>query len=303
MTKIIQKFINYVNNNHLGDINTNTSFKNLTTLKIGGHIACLYLPKSLDDLVVAYRYLLQNKIPYLVIGKGSNILASDRDFMMVVISLKKLTKIIKLTTNLFLVESGISCFKLANFMVNNGYKVEFLSVIPGSLGGAIYMNAGAYQEEIANIIKEVTYLDESGKLITLFNHDLNFSYRYSIFKEKKGLIVSALIRVDLSNEPHLLKENVLKMWEIKKQTQPLKMLSAGSTFKNGKDYKAWELIADVGYRGYQYNDALVSKMHTNYLINKGKASFLDMITLIKMIQKDVKEKYKIDLECEWEIID
>lgn len=300
----IESFINYVNNNYLGDIFTNQTFKNLTTLKIGGEIACLYRPKNLDDLILSFKYIIENKIPYFVIGNGSNILASDHNFKMIVISLKNLSKITKIKNNLFLVEAGISDNNLSLYLAKLGYtKCEFLSIIPGTLGGAIYMNAGAYNMEIKDIIKEVTYISGDGKLITKTKDELEFSYRSSIFKNEKAIIVSALIEVEEANIKSYPKEKIATLRSIKKDIQPINLLSAGSTFKNGTNYEAWKVVDNLGYRGYSINDAMVSTLHTNYIVNSGNATYQDMIELITKIKIDAKEKYNIDLECEWEILD
>ena len=184
----IEKFIEYVNNNFLGEIHTHISFKDLTTLKIGGQIACLYSPKTLDDLLIGFRYLIENKIAYFIIGNGSNVLAADKDFEMVVISLKKLSKVTKITNNKFIVQADMNDSKLAMSLAKQGYtKIEFLSVIPGTLGGAIYMNASAYGVQMKDIVKEVTYLTEQGTIQTYKEEELDFSYRHSKFQDLKGI--------------------------------------------------------------------------------------------------------------------
>lgn len=299
----INKFINYIKDNYLGDIFTNYSFKDLTTLKIGGHIACLYKPFTLDDLYIAYRYIVEENIPYYIIGNGSNILASDSSFDMVVITLKELNKITKISNNKFMVGSGTLTNKFAFELAKQGYtKQEFLCVIPGTIGGAIYMNAGAYNNSMEDIVYDVTYLTEKGKLITINKDELNFKYRSSIFKEMKGIIVCATIELNNAFIKEMPLEKIATYKKNKKETQPINVLSAGSTFKNAKDKKAWEILELLGYRGYEYNNVMVSSHHTNYIINKGNATFNDMIELINKIKEDAKEKLNIILECEWEIV-
>ena len=299
----INKFINYIKDNYLGDIFTNYSFKDLTTLKIGGHIACLYKPFTLDDLYIAYRYIVEENIPYYIIGNGSNILASDSSFDMVVITLKELNKITKISNNKFMVGSGTLTNKFAFELAKQGYtKQEFLCVIPGTIGGAIYMNAGAYNNSMEDIVYDVTYLTEKGKLITINKDELNFKYRSSIFKEMKGIIVCATIELNNAFIKEMPLEKIATYKKNKKETQPINVLSAGSTFKNAKDKKAWEILDLLGYRGYEYNNVMVSSHHTNYIINKGNATFNDMIELINKIKEDAKEKLNIILECEWEIV-
>ncbi len=300
----IDQFIKYVDENYLGGIKTNLAFKDVTTLKIGGQIGCLYFPKNLDDLITSFRYLIKNQIKYFVIGSGSNILAADKKFEMVVISLKNLNKIIKLTTDKFWVEAGIKDNKLAIELAKEGYtKMEFLSIIPGTIGGAIYMNAGAYDAEMQDIIQEVIYLDEKGFLQFYKKEEAEFAYRKSIFQKRKGIIVGAIIQVEKANIQGLPLEKIATLKKKKKENQPLNLLSAGSTFKNGKSYEAWKIIDELGYRGYQLKGAMVSKSHTNFLINTGNATYIDMTQLIAKIKLDAFQKYKINLECEWEILD
>lgn len=301
--KEITDFINYVNNNYLGEIKTNLSFKDITTLKIGGQIACYYLPKTLDDLVLSYKFLKKKQIPYLVIGNGSNILASDKYFEMVVINLKKLKQITQIDQGKFLVEAGINNNRLALYLAKQGYtRGEFLSVIPGTFGGAIYMNAGAYQTEIKDILKEVTYITSDGQLVTKVVDELAFSYRHSHFQDIKGIIVNALIEVELAKIKTFPLEKIYTLRKTKKNTQPLNLSSAGSTFKNPLSYEAWQIIDNLGYRGFKIHDAMVSMKHSNYLVNMGNATYEDMMSLINLIKTDAKNQYNIELECEWEIL-
>lgn len=299
----VNDFIKYIKDNYLGDVFTNYSFKDLTTLKIGGQIACLYKPYTLDDLFVAYRYIIEENIPYYIIGNGSNILASDKAFNIVVISLKELNKITRITNNKFIVGSGVLTNKLAFELAKQGYtKQEFLSVIPGTIGGAIYMNAGAYNSSMEDIVYDVTYLTEKGKLITLSKKELDFEYRSSIFKKLKGIIVSVTIELDKALVKNAPLEKIATYKRNKKETQPINVLSAGSTFKNINDLKAWQIVDKLGYRGYIYNGVMVSTNHSNYIINNGNATYNDMITLLNIIKKEAKEKLNVELECEWEII-
>ena len=300
----IKKFINYIKDNYLGDIFTNYSFKDLTTLKIGGHIACLYKPFTLDDLYIAYRYIIEENIPYYIIGNGSNILANDKNFDMVVITLKELNKITKISNNKFIVGSGTLTSKFAFELAKQGYtKQEFLCVIPGTIGGAIYMNAGAYDNFMEDILCDVTYLTEKGKIITINKDEMDFKYRSSIFKEMKGIIVCATIELNKAFINEIPLEKIATYKKNKKNTQPINVLSAGSTFKNKENIKAWEILDKLGYRGYEYKTVMVSNHHTNFIINKGNASYKDMIEFLDIIKKDALNKLNIELECEWEIID
>lgn len=302
--KNIENFIKYVKDNYLGDVFTNLSFKDVTTLKIGGQIECLYRPLSLDDLILGYQYICMHNIKYFVIGNGSNILASDKDYDGVVISVKELNKLIKISDNKFIAYSGIPSAKLAFELAKLGYTgSEFLSVIPGTIGGAIYMNSGAYGKEAKDIVEEVMFLNESGKIDIIKYDEIDFSYRKSVFQNMKGIIISALINVKYSNIQNLGFEKIATYKKNKKTTQPINLLSAGSTFKNPVKMPSWKIIDSLGYRGYIRNDVMVSNEHTNYLVNIKSATFDDMMYLINKIKKEAKETFGVDLECEWDIIE
>jgi len=301
---MIKKFINYVNTNHLGKINENLSFKQLTTLKIGGHILCTYYPKDLDSLYNSMKYLKENNIPYFVLGKGSNILASDQTFTKVVIKLDDLSKVTQISNDKFLVEAGVVGSKLSIEMAKAGYtKMEFLSTIPGTIGGLIYMNAGAYGKEMANIIEEVTYIDQDCKIKTKKKDELAFGYRSSFFQKKDTIIVSAVIQLVKVQNLGLPLELIQTYKQKRREQQPINQNTAGSTFKNFEHVKAWELIDLLGLKGYKINDAAVSNRHANFLVNQKNARYTDMIQLITFIKEKVKKTYHLDLECEWVIVE
>lgn len=301
---MIKKFIEYVNINHLGKINESLSFKNLTTLKIGGNILCTYYPKNLDSLYHSMKYLKENHIPYFVLGKGSNILASDKTCTKVVIQLDELSKVTQISSEKFLVEAGVIGSKFSFEMAKAGYtKMEFLSTIPGTIGGQIYMNAGAYGKEMADIIEEVTYIDKDGRLKTKKKEELEFGYRSSIFQKTDSIIVSAIFKLVKVQNANLPLELIRTYKQTRREQQPINQNTAGSTFQNFEHIKAWELIDLLGLRGLNINDAAVSNKHANFLVNQKNAKYEDMIELIKVIQEKVKKAYNLDLVCEWVIVE
>lgn len=300
-----QKFKDYVYKYDLGACLENMSFKNLTTLVIGGTCRIFYMPADLDTLMTAYHYILANQLPYLVIGNGSNMLVNDRAISVIVISLKNLNEVTKIDEVTYRVAAGIKAPVLAGRMAEAGLtNGEFMSVIPGTIGGLTYMNAGAYKKCMADIITSITYLDDKGSLKTIENVDnlLHFSYRHSIFKEIPGIIVYVTIKLEKAkhiDDPH---NKIKKYLQTKKETQPLTRGNAGSTFKNSENGSTWKIIDQLGYRGYRIGGAKVSEKHANFLINDDEATFEEMELLINKIQQSAKEKLNIDLECEWEII-
>ena len=168
--------------------------------------------------------------------------------------------------------------------------MEFLATIPGTIGGLVFMNAGAYGQEIKDIVQEVTFLDELGNLITKNISELNMQYRSSIFKEKKTIITQVMLKLNKLSNNLLPLEKIKTYKQLRKNTE------------NPKGMKAWELIENMGFKGYQINGAMVSYKHANFLINYHNARYIDMIKLIKEIQEKAKNDYDISLVCEWVIV-
>lgn len=292
------KYINFINKNKLGKINTKQSFSNLTTLKIGGDIALLYYPDSIEHFIIFYNFYKQYKdYPLFIIGNGSNILASSKRYEGIVVSFKKIKYKYsyvsyddKVVVN---ISSGVLLMDIINYFkkINIG-GLEKLAYIPGTIGGIVKMNAGAYNDEISNYIKTVTVLDD-GVIKTIDN--INYSYRSSLIK---GIILEVELILQKKNKDEIDK-CIKKIKESRISKQPILQNNAGSTFKNPENYKAWQLIDELGLRGYSINNAIISNMHTNFLINKGNCKSDEMIDLINYIKEKVDKKYNIKLECEW----
>lgn len=291
-------FINYAQTYHLGDISLNQSFKNLTTLRIGGNIKCVFYPYSRDCLREAYRYIIDNKIPYFVIGGGSNILASDEEYEGIVISMKKLRSFYWIDEESIYLEAGVYASAIARYISEKGVEgAEFMSVIPGMIGGLIYMNAGAYKREIKDCLISADYLDEKGDFVRI--EDCKFGYRDSIFRHIPSIILGGTFKFKKTDNQEEIKRKLELYYQIKRNHQPIDKRSAGSTFHNHQDIKAWEIIDRLGLRGFQIGGAKVSEKHANFLINEGNATFEDMMALIDKIKTEAKIKLNIDLNCEW----
>lgn len=305
----IQNFKKYVQKLELGEIIDNVSFKNLTSIHVGGVCELLYKPLDLESLTISLKYLKENSIPYFTIGKGTNLLVNDRYFEMVLISLEKFNHYYILEENknemYIYVEAGVSASIISKYLINLGLSGgEFLSVIPGSIGGLTYMNAGAYKKSISELVYSITYFDEKGLLQTVLNKNDNFafSYRKSGFYKTGKVIYSVILKVSKDVGEECPQDKVRRYLTIKRESQPLKTYNAGSTFKNHSDCFTWQIIDKLGYRGYKLGGAMVSTKHANFIINYDNASFLDVIALIKMIEYDAQTKLNINLECEWEIL-
>lgn len=263
----------------------------------------MYFPKDIYSLRKVYKYILDNKIDYFVIGNGTNLIINDRYFDQVFINLKDLNNTYFLNNNNVLVLSGKSLPTFSLEVAKRKYtKAEFLSVIPGSIGGAIYMNAGAFNQEISDIIESVLILDEEGKLCLISKEDCLFNYRTSIFKERGTIILGGIFKLKKVSSKEETINKIRFYRSSKKDVQPLNVKSAGSTFKNTNNIKAWEIIDNLGYRGKTKGGAKVNEKHTNFLVNHNHASFNDIYELMNEITSKAKEVYDINLECEWEIL-
>ena len=279
--------------NH-GDYRTDLSFKELTTIKMGGKIEHFVMPYNVDELIEIYNYAKENNIDYKVLGNGSNLIVGDKPYDGIVISLKHFDDY-KIVGNELYVQAGVLATYLAQILAKEGLSgFEFASGIPGTVGGLIYMNAGAYKKETKDIIEEVYVIDD-GQKKTIKVSDIDFKYRYSSFqRNNKQIIVGAKLRFEKGDKNAIL-ELMEDRFKRRRKTQPLDKFSAGSCFRNGDDYFVWKLIDEVGLRGYKVNDIEVSPIHSNFIINNGNGSANDFNEMTNLIMTKVKEKYNIDL--------
>ena len=282
-----------------GDYSSDKSFKQLTTIKMGGEIAHYVEPYGVDDLKEIIKFLRENLIDFKVLGNGSNLICGSDRYEGVVISLKHFDNYEIQNTSVY-VEAGLLAPYLANKLANEGLSgLEFASGIPGTIGGLIYMNAGAYKKEMSDVIKKVIVL-KNDEVVTMEKDELKFAYRYSIFKEHPHwLIVAAYLEMkekDIEEIKSLMKERL----ERRKETQPLDKASAGSCFRNPNNDFAWKLIDSIDYRGYKKNDIEVSSKHSNFIINVNNGSGEDYLEVARDIQNKVKEKYGVKLIMEVE---
>ena len=277
-----------------GDYRTDLSFKELTTIKMGGKIEHFVQPYNVDELINIYNYLKENKIPYKVIGNGSNLVCGQKTYDGVVISLKHFDDY-SINGNELYVDAGVLAPYLAQILAREGLSgFEFASGIPGTIGGLIFMNAGAYKKETKDIIKDVVILDDGAKKIVPIK-DIKFGYRSSSFQnDPKVIIIGATFKLSKSNKDTII-DLMEDRFKRRRKTQPLDKFSAGSCFRNGDDYFVWELIDKIGYRGYKLNDIEVSEKHPNFIINNGNGTADDFINVLNDIETKIKDKFDIDL--------
>lgn len=287
---------------NLGKIEKDISLSTLTTYKTGGIAKLVVYPNNINNLKQLLKLIHKHNIKYFILGKGSNTLFSDKEFNGVIIKLDKLNNFEIKETEIY-VESGMILSKLVQASVKNELTgLEFAIGIPGTIGGAIYMNAGAYGNNMSNIVKSVIVLDEKLQIEEIPLEKLKFDYRYSIFQANKNLIcVAANIKLEHGNHDEIdskIKENLLK----RKNSQPLEYPSAGSVFRNPEGNYAGKIIEELGLKGKNIGGAEISTKHANFIINKNNASSSDILNLIKLVQKEVKDKYKIDLKLEQQLV-
>ncbi|SHE48831.1 UDP-N-acetylmuramate dehydrogenase [Marinitoga hydrogenitolerans DSM 16785] len=273
-----------------------------TTFKIGGKAPYFIIPKTKNVFIEVLKYLSNNTIPFRIIGGGANLIIKDEELDFVVVSTEYLTGY-KFDGEILYAEVGIPFSRLSYLaMENNLSGLEFAAGIPGSLGGALFMNAGAYGGQISDVVEEVEVFDlNEKKNINLRKEQLSFDYRKSIFQKRRYISLSAKLKLFRNKREKIeekIKEFSIRRWE----KQPLEYPSAGSIFKRPKpDFYVGTTIEKLGLKGCSVGDAEVSKKHAGFIINKGNAKFKEVFKLIEYIKDVVRKKYNIDLEVEPEI--
>ena len=276
----------------------NEPMKRHTTFRIGGPADYYLCPHSAKEIQKVVEICREEKLPYFILGNGSNLLVSDNGYRGVVIRLWKNVSDIRVEGCLIHAKAGASLAKIAAEALEEGLTgMEFAAGIPGTLGGAVVMNAGAYGGEMKDILKEVLVMDQQGRIFTLEKKDLKLGYRTSAVKEKGYIVLAAVLELRPGD-----REEIRKLMEDLKQKrvekQPLDLPSAGSTFKRPEGYFAGKLIMDAGLRGFSVGGAQVSEKHCGFVVNTGGASASDVLTLIREVQKRVREKFGVELETE-----
>ena len=276
----------------------NEPMKKHTTFRIGGPADYYLCPHSAKEIQKVVEICREEKLPYFILGNGSNLLVSDKGYRGAVIQLWKNVSDIGVEGCLIHAKAGASLAKIAAQALEEGLTgMEFAAGIPGTLGGAVVMNAGAYGGEMKDILKEVLVMDQQGKIFTLEKKDLKLGYRTRAVKEKGYIVLAAAL--ELRPGP---REEIKKLMEDLKQRrvekQPLELPSAGSTFKRPEGYFAGKLIMDAGLRGFSIGGAQVSEKHCGFIVNTGGASASDVLALIREVQKKVRDKFGVELETE-----
>ena len=287
--------------NEYGKVVENALIADYTTYKLSGKINKVVYPENLEKLKFLIKYLKENRIKHMVIGNGSNLIFT-KNYDGVLIKLDKFNKV-EINENIVKVGAGYSLIKLAMKTAREGLSgLEFASGIPGTIGGAIYMNAGAYNCSMSDVVESVLVLDDNLEVKKLFLEDLDFSYRSSILKNNNYICLEATLNLKKAKE-----EKILELIKNRKKrrliTQPLEYPSGGSVFRNPDGDFAGRLIEEAGLKGININGAEVSNKHANFIINKGTASGKDVKELILKVQRIIREKYDVELIIEQEFVE
>lgn len=277
------------------------SLKKYNTYRLDVKCGYLIYSGNTKELIDLLKYLKENNINYFILGGGSNIILA-KPYFDVVIKLDKLNNI-EIKDNIVTAEAGVSLIYLANLCMNNNLNgLAFAGGIPGMVGASTAMNAGAYKEDMASIVKEVKVVTPELEVITLTNKDLNYSYRNSFLKEHKDYICTEVTLEMSYLDKDKIKETMTSRKKRRIDTQPLDKPSAGSVFRNPEGLSAGKLIEDAGLKGYKIGGAKISTKHANFIVNTGDATYEDILELIDYTKKKIKEIYNIDLILEQEII-
>ena len=282
-----------------GDLRIDARFKDITTIRIGGKIDYLVSPYDVERLLLILRYLREKDIPFKILGRGSNLLCGEADYEGCVIRLDHINEY-SFDKDSVTVGAGASVVRLSKLLALQGLSgFEFASGIPGTIGGLIYMNAGAYKSSASEIVKRVLVLDEE-RQFWMDKSELDFAYRSSIFqKHPEWIILGGEFNIREGDREEILKLMADRL-KRHQETQPLDKPSAGSCFRNPEGDFAWRLIDGVGMRGYQFNGIKVSEKHPNFIVNMGSATANDFLITSNLIQSKVKEVYGVDLRREVE---
>lgn len=292
----------YIKENQIGKYLEDAKLKDYTTYKVGGNAKIIVYPKTVDKLILLIKYLKEKNIKFMVLGFGSNVLFSDNVYDGVIIKLDEFNKI-EFEGEKVVCGSGASLMKVAMMSIRRGLSgLEFACGIPGSIGGALYMNAGAYKSDMGYIVSKVKVLTKDYKVITMVNKEMDFHYRSSFLQKNKDYIcLEATLKLKKGNKSEM-EELVNERKKRRLESQPLEYPSAGSVFRNPEGDFAGRLIEELGYKGLEKGGAQVSLKHANFIINKNNAKASDIKGLIDFIKESVYDKYKIKLKVEQEFI-
>ncbi|AEA17575.1 MULTISPECIES: UDP-N-acetylmuramate dehydrogenase [Bacillus] len=299
----MEQLVNELIEADVGRVLVNESLARYTTMKIGGPADILIVPKHVAGIEKTLQLVKQYKTKWTVIGRGSNLLVSDQGIEGVVIRLGEGLDHLEVEKHKVRVGSGYPLIKLSTLLSRQGLAgLEFASGIPGSVGGAVYMNAGAHKSDISSVLSKALILFEDGTIDWLMNKELEFSYRASVLQTKRpGIVLEAEFQLQAGKREEIVR-SMQNNKDYRRETQPWNHPCAGSVFRNPIPHFAGDLVEKAGLRGYRIGGAQISEMHGNFIVNTGGASAQDVLSLIELIKHTIKDKFDVDMHTEVEII-
>lgn len=299
----MEQLVNELIEADVGRVLVNEPLARYTTMKIGGPADILIVPKHVAGIEKTLQLVKKYKTKWTVIGRGSNLLVSDLGIEGVVIRLGEGLDHLEVEKHRVRVGGGYPLIKLSTLLSRQGLAgLEFASGIPGSVGGAVYMNAGAHNSDISNILSKALILFEDGTIDWLTHGEMEFSYRTSVLQTKRpGIVLEAEFQLQIGERERIVSV-MQKNKDYRRETQPWNHPCAGSVFRNPIPYFAGDLIEKAGLRGYQIGGAQISEMHGNFIINTGGASAQDVLSLIALVKQTIKDKFSVEMHTEVEII-
>ena len=295
-----------VNNLHISNVKMDEPMSKHTSFRIGGNCDIFVVASSVEEIKAVLKFATENSIQLYIVGNGSNLLVKDKGIRGIALKINlKGLQIDKVDEDKVRVtaEAGVQLGYLANELLkNNVGGFEFASGIPGTIGGAVRMNAGAYGSEFKDIVVTTRALNYNGEEVVLSNEDQKFAYRSSLFCTEKLIILETVLELHYEENQAEIESKMKENMDARKEKQPIEYPSAGSTFKRGEDFITAKLIDECGLKGYSIGGAQVSEKHAGFIVNKGNATAEDVLKLVQYVKQCVKEKFGKDIELEVEVI-
>ena len=280
------------------NVHTDEPMSRHTTFRIGGNADYFVKPGNADEVAAVIVVCREYNIPYFILGNVSNLLVTDDGYRGMIINIMDNMDSVTVDGRIITAQAGAMLVRVSVMARDNALTgLEFASGIPGTIGGAVYMNAGAYGGEMKNVVKTVRAIDEYGRIYELDSEKMDFSYRHSIVEERKLIVLEVTLELEHGSR-EAIDDRMKELAEARRSKQPLEYPSAGSTFKRPEGYFAGKLIMDAGLRGYSVGGAQVAEKHCGFVINKGGATASDVVELIRDVQHDVDDKFGVTLEPE-----
>ncbi len=285
-----------------GKVLIDEPMKKHTSFKIGGPVDILVIPDNVDEIIESIKMCRDRGLDFRILGNGSNLLVKDKGIRGIMIKIADNLKNITVDEDKLTVEAGALLSTTSKFALKNSLSgFEFAGGIPGTIGGAVTMNAGAYGGEMKDIVESVKCIDQNGDIIYLTNEEMNFCYRNSRVEQENLIVLEVELR--LVSAPYEDIKSKMDELNLKRTTkQPLNLPSGGSTFKRPEGYYAAQLIEDAGLKGKKHGNAQVSEKHAGFIVNLGQASCEDILGLVDIVKNTVNEKFGVELETEIKII-